>query len=130
MLELKDNLNMLDLYSNTLDTEYVKKLLKTDQLTKKDKLSILGDSMFHTMFLNKHGLKYSAKLFTYFFKIKYEQLLKKLKFNKNDIGERCDYVAQFDNSIINLEVNNNDDIHHISSITGLSIDKINSIKEN
>ena len=113
MLELKDNLNMLDLYSNTLDTKYVKKLLKTTELTKKDKLSILGDSMFHTMFLNKQGLKYSAKLFTYFFKIKYEQLLKKLKFYKNnvgknkdnDIGERCDYIAQIDNSIINLEVN-------------------------
>ena len=51
-----------------------------------------------------------GSLFTYFFKIKYEQLLKKINFYKNDvgknrdndIGERCDYVAQIDNSIINL----------------------------
>ena len=119
MLKLRKNLNLKEVYDYPLDPTYVKKLLKTCELTENDKLSILGDSMFNTMFLNKHGLKYSAKLFSYFFRIRYEALLKKLKFFKNNVGKirngsrnsRCDLVAQIDDSIINLEVNNNDSVY-------------------
>ena len=71
--------------------------------------------MFHTMFLNKHGLKYSAKLFKYFFKIEYEQLLKKLKFNKNDVGK----------TLLSKDI----PINIISEATGLSIDNIKNLNQ-
>jgi len=71
--------------------------------------------MFKTMFFNENRLKYSTKFLSYYLDISYEELLKNIKLNKNehdknkerDKGEKSDYVATINDSILNIEVNNN-----------------------
>ena len=91
------------------------------QLTKSlkgKKASIVSNTMFKAMFQNSNRIKYSCKLLSYFLDISYEELLKSIKLIKNDVdmeyredkNERCDYVAEVDGSLINIEVNNNTEI--------------------
>jgi len=100
---------LTDLKASTIDSVDIK------PLEKGEKPSILSDTMFKTMFFNENRLKYSAKFLSYYLDISYEELLKNIKLNKNehdknkelDKGEKSDYVATINDSILNIEVNNN-----------------------
>ena len=116
MKVIGDNLNSLD------DYELGKKLehqIELKELKENEKMSIISDSMFKTMFQNKNRMKYSAKLISYFIDIPYEKLLDKLKLTSNELdkekitdkSERSDYVAEIDDDIINIEINNNNTIY-------------------
>ena len=123
-----------------------------------EKISILSDSMFKTMFQNENRLKYSCKFLSYFLDATYEELLDNIHLAKNesakkrekDKGERCDYVANINGIYVNIEVNNNSSlqtmernieiaknllklgtvsIEDISKATGLTIEEINKLKE-
>ena len=80
-----------------------------------EKISILSDSMFKTMFQNENRLKFSCKFLSYFLDTTYEELLDNIHLAKNesdkkrekDKGERCDYVANINGTYVNIEVNNN-----------------------
>ena len=116
MKVIGDNLNSLDDYKlgKKLEHQIELKELKDDE-----KMSIISDSMFKTMFQNKNRMKYSAKLISYFIDISYEELLDKLKLSSNELdkekltdkSERSDYVAEVDDDIINIEINNNNTIY-------------------
>ena len=100
------------LYDYDVSREYAVQIKK---LEKGEKASIVSDTMFRTMFQNKNRLKYSVKLLSYILDISYEELIKKIRLYKNnpdkeyesDKNERCDYVAEIDESYVNIEVNNN-----------------------
>ena len=85
------------------------------ELKEGEKISIVSDSMFRTLFLNSKRIKNSAKLLSYIIDYDYEEILANLKFTKNDLdkeietnkNERCDFVAHLGESIINIEMNNN-----------------------
>ncbi|MBR2827739.1 MAG: Rpn family recombination-promoting nuclease/putative transposase [Bacilli bacterium] len=80
-----------------------------------DKISLLSDNMFKTMFQNENRLKYSAKLISYLVEVDYEVLLSKLQLVKNSFSKKKsneknrsgDYVAEINGSFIAIEVNNN-----------------------
>ena len=67
------------------------------------------------MFQNENRIKYSAKFLSYFIDVDYDNILKNIHLSKNELnkekesdkGQRCDYVAYLDGSIVNIEVNNN-----------------------
>lgn len=103
------------LYQQPIDRTYVVELEKRK---KGNKISILSDSMFKTMFYNESRMKYSCKFLSYFLDISYEDLLKNLKLSKNELnknkenskGERSDYVAKIGDVYINIEVNCNNSV--------------------
>ena len=107
-----DNLSCVDNYTVVKSDEYIQKLKEVE---KGEKVSIISDVMFKTMFQNSKRLKYSAKLISYFVDVSYEKLLASLKLVQNDFnnekyyskGERGDYVAEVDGVNINIEINNN-----------------------
>jgi predicted transposase/invertase (TIGR01784 family) len=92
-----------------------KLILKLRELGEGEKVSIISDVMFKTMFQNSKRIKYSAKLISYFIDVSYEKLLNNLRLVQNDFdnekyyskGERGDYVAEIDGTHINIEINNN-----------------------
>ena len=100
---------LYDLKVSNVNSVEIKKLKKGE------KPSIMSDTMFKTMFFHTNRLKYSAKLLSYYLDISYEELLSSIVLTKNELdkekenskGERSDYVAIFDNTRINIEVNNN-----------------------
>lgn len=102
-------------YQQPIDRTYVVELEKRK---KGNKISILSDSMFKTMFYNENRMKYACKFLSYFLDISYEELLHNLKLGKNELdkkketskGERSDYVAEFGDVCINIEVNCNDSV--------------------
>ena len=92
-----------------------KNSIELEELKEGEKISIMSDSMFKTMFQNDNRIKYSAKLISYYIDISYEELLKSIRLSKNELdknkekskGEKCDYVATINDATINIEVNNN-----------------------
>ena len=107
-----DNLDSLDNFDIVKTGEY---FIKLRELKEGEKVSIISDVMFKTMFQNSSRMKYSAKLISYFVDVSYEELLKNLKLTQNDFnkekyyskGERGDYVADLNGVNINIEINNN-----------------------
>ena len=101
-----------------LNHPYMIQLPKSTKLVDDYKISVLSDSMFKTMFFHENRLKYSCKFISYFLDITYEELLGKLRLGKSELdkkiehdkGERCDYVAYIQDSIVNIEINMNHDI--------------------
>ena len=102
---------------NLFDFEVsVKDAVKIEKLKEGEKPSLLSDSMFKAMFFNENRIKYSTKFLSYYIDISYEELLKNIHLSKNehnkykekDKGEKSDYVAVINDSIINIEVNNNE----------------------
>lgn len=98
------------------DLEIDKKdAVKFEKLEKGKKISILSDTMLKAMFQNENRIKYSAKFLSYFIDVDYDNILKNIHLSKNELnkekesdkGQRCDYVAYLDGSIVNIEVNNN-----------------------
>lgn len=72
------------LYQQRLDTTYV---LKMQKLKPGEKISILSDTMFKTMFLNDKRLKYSCKFLSYYLDISYEELLAHICLIKNEVDK-------------------------------------------
>ena len=105
-----------DLKEVKVDYETTKKYrINLMPIKEGEKISIISDSMFHTMFYHQKRIKYSAKFFSYIIDVPYKELLKKVKLVKSELdkdkvyqkGERCDYVAEINRSLLNLEVNTN-----------------------
>lgn len=103
--------------ANLFDFEVsVKDAVKIEKLKVGEKPSLLSDSMFKAMFFNENRIKYSVKFLSYYLDISYEDLLKNIQLSKNehdkyrekDKGEKSDYVVIINDSIINIEVNNNE----------------------
>lgn len=96
--------------------EYSVKLKNRKDIKKGEKISIISDTMFKTMFFNEKRIKYSAKLLSFIIDIPYERLLTKIRLSKNELdkekeyikSERCDYVAEIDGTYLNIEMNCND----------------------
>ena len=71
--------------------------------------------MLKAMFQNENRIKYSAKFLSYFIDVDYEVILNNIKLGKNELDKekefdkalRCDYIAHLDDTILNIEVNNN-----------------------
>ena len=71
--------------------------------------------MLKAMFQNENRIKYSAKFISYFIDVDYEVILNNIKLGNNEIDKekefdralRCDYIANLDDTILNIEVNNN-----------------------
>lgn len=80
----------------------------------KEKISIVNDKMFKAMLNNQDRINYSAKLFSTILDISYEEFLHHIVLINNELKketpdtkvERCDYVANFNGIILNLEMNN------------------------
>ena len=101
-----------------------------------EKVSLLSDSMFKTMFQNENRLKYSCKFLSLFLDATYEELLNNIQLAKNEVdkkherdkGERCDYVAAIKGTYVNIEVNNNSSLEvmkrNIEYITKLYAKKV------
>ena len=91
------------------------KLIKREELKEGEKLSIVSNTMFKAMFFNEKRLKYSSKLFSYLLDVDYDILIKNMRLSKNELDKdreinrelRCDFVAEIDNTYLNLEMNNN-----------------------
>ena len=110
-------MNLIDykfkcLYDLKVDKKYA---VKFEKLEKSKKISLLSDTMLKAMFQNENRIKYSAKFLSYFIDIDYEVILNNIELGKNEIDEekefdkafRCDYIARLDDTILNIEVNNN-----------------------
>ena len=106
------NYNLKSLFQAGICKEYA---ISLKPIEEGEKVSLLSDSMFKTMFQNENRLKYSAKFLSYFIDLDYEVILKNIYLDKNELdkekesskGQRCDYVAVIDNTSLNIEVNNN-----------------------
>ena len=105
--------NYISLYNNTVVKDYA---VKFEKIKEKEKISLLSDSMFKTMFQNESRLQYSCRLFSYFLEgVDYEDLINNVHLDSNELdkeyekqkGLRCDYVSSINETKINLEVNNN-----------------------
>ena len=113
-------LNLIGDNSKELYNLKISKLNKVEltKIKEGEKISIVSDSMFKTMFQNEKRKKYSCKFLSYFIDVSYEDLLKNLHLEKNELdknkekekGLRCDYVAKIDDVKINIELNNNSDV--------------------
>jgi len=109
------NQNQKELYDLPVTKEYAIKLLPTSEMTENDKISILSDVMFKTLFYNPNHLIYSAKFLSYFMDNSLEEILNNIRLGlpdppKNNVmakNEHCDYIATIDDSIINIEINCN-----------------------
>ena len=108
-----DNLDCIEDYTVVKTDKNL--IIKLRELEEGEKVSIISDVMFKTMFQNSKRIKYSAKLISYFIDISYTKLLNNLRLVQNDFdndkyyskGERGDYVAEIDGVHINIEINNN-----------------------
>ena len=81
----------------------------------KNIIPITNDSMFKTLFSRKENIKFPAKLLSYIIDMDYENILKRIRFSKNETGKenqkdiayRNDLVLEIDDTTINVELNNN-----------------------
>lgn len=95
-----------------------KNAIVLEKIKKGQKISILSDTMLKAMFQNSKRLKYSAKFLSYFIDVEYETLLENMHLYKNELdkekestkSQRCDYIAQIEETLLNIEVNNNSNI--------------------
>ena len=100
------------LYDNKVTRKYAVKLGK---LKEGEKLSIVSDAMFKSMFQTYGKEKYACYLISQFTDYSYEELLENISIVKNELdkenaykkGLRCDFVADIRGNKINIEVNNN-----------------------
>lgn len=115
MVGIKDDYYKALYKDFNVSTKNKVKLIKRDELKEGEKLSIVSNTMFKAMFFNEKRLKYSAKLFSYLLDVDYDILIKNMRLSKNELDKdreinrelRCDFVAEIDNTYLNLEMNNN-----------------------
>ena len=99
-------------YDDKVTRKYAVKLGK---LKKGEKLSIVSDAMFKSMFQTAGKEKYACYLISQFTDYSYEDLLENISIVKNELdkenaykkGLRCDFVADIRGTKINIEMNNN-----------------------
>ena len=99
-------------YDDKVTRKYAVKLGK---LKKGEKLSIVSDAMFKSMFQTHGKEKYACYLISQFTDYSYEDLLENISIVKNELdkenaykkGLRCDFVADIRGTKINVEMNNN-----------------------
>ena len=99
-------------YDDKVTRKYAVKLGK---LKKGEKLSIVSDAMFKSMFQTQGKEKYACYLISQFTDYSYEDLLENISIVKNELdkenaykkGLRCDFVADIRGTKINVEMNNN-----------------------
>ncbi len=116
MIKLRDY-NIDYLYDKKLKKEGRIELINPKDIGDNNKLSIVSDTMFKTMFFNEDRIKYSSKLLSYFVDVSYEELCKNLKLSKElldkdnyyEKGQRVDYVGRIKDTYLNIEVNNSTD---------------------
>ena len=95
-----------------------KKKFKLSNSPKGKKVTIVSNTMFKTMFQNNNRIKYSCYLISFFVNMSYERLLKNIRLIKNEVNmkyiddknESCDYVADVNGALVNIEVNNNSEL--------------------
>ena len=100
------------LYENKISKEYA---IKLGKIKENEKISILSDVMFKTMFQTKGREKYPSKFISYYTDYSFENLKNNLIFDKNELDKefvnkkslRCDYVSSIDRIKLNIEINNN-----------------------
>ena len=115
MVGIKDDYYKALYKDFNVSTKNKVKLIKREELKEGEKLSIVSNTMFKAMFFNEKRLKYSAKLFSYLLDVDYDILIKNMRLSKNELDKdreinrelRCDFVAEIDNTYLNLEMNNN-----------------------
>jgi len=100
------------LYKNKVTKEYAVKL---EKIKEDEKISILSDIMFKTMFQTSGREQYPSKFISYYTSYSFEELMNNLIFEKNELdktvsnkkGLRCDFVGAIDGVKLNIEINNN-----------------------
>ncbi len=114
------------LYSFDINRKHIVKLSPRVQI---DKISIVNDKMFHTIFNHPNGKKYVSFILSKLLEIDNNKLLKDMQIVSNDVPKdkidtvsgRCDFVCRMDDTVITKEMNNNSDI----KILHRNIDYIN-----
>ena len=111
MYKLKDSkINLGNILKTTRNSAVDNKKFKTI-------IPITNDGMFKAIFGREENIKFPCKLLSYIVDINYEELLKKLRFTKNETGKkklleksyRNDLVVIVGDTTINIEMNNNSD---------------------
>ena len=105
-------MNNKTIYDNKITKKYAVKL---EKLKEGEKLSIVSDAMFKTMFQTEGKEKYACFLISQLTDYSYEELLENISIVKNELdkdnaykkGLRCDFVADIKGNKINIEMNNN-----------------------
>ena len=100
------------IYDNKISKKYAVKL---EKLKEGEKLSIVSDAMFKTMFQSSGKEKYACYLIAGLTDYSYEDLLENISIVKNELdkdnaykkGLRCDFVADIRGDKISIEMNNN-----------------------
>ena len=105
-------MNNKTIYDNKITKKYAVKL---EKIKEGEKLSIVSDAMFKTMFQTEGKEKYACFLISQLTDYSYEDLLENISIVKNELdkdnaykkGLRCDFVADIKGNKINIEMNNN-----------------------
>ena len=108
-------MNNKTIYDNKITKKYAVKL---EKLKEGEKLSIVSDAMFKSMFQTEGKEKYACYLISQFTDYSYEDLLENISIVKNELdkenaykkGLRCDFVADIRGDKINI------DYTHVKSI--------------
>ena len=109
---------MIKLKDTKLDMKSNREVTSKDAVTKKKLKNIIpitNDSMFKTIFSRKENIKFPSKLLSYIIDMEYDDILRNLKFTKNETGKekqsdiayRNDLVLELEDTTINVELNNN-----------------------
>ena len=97
------------------DLEFILETKPRDQI---DKISIVNDDMFHTMFNHPNGKKYVSFILSKLLDIDNNKLLKDMqiisnvvpKDKKKIVSQKCVFVCQIDDTLVTIEMNNNSSI--------------------
>ncbi len=112
---------ILGLKDSNLNLENVKNIsrhskIKLKKLREGLKISMISDTMFHTLFQREEYIKFPCKLLSYIIDLSYEELLECLSFSKTETGRetegdyqyRNDLVVNVEDTKVIVEMNNND----------------------
>ena len=108
----------MKLKNTKIKMDFDRKVTEKDSVAKtklKNIIPITNDGMFKTLFSRKENIKFPAKLLSYIIDLDYEDILKRIRFSKNETGKenqkdiayRNDLVLEIDGTTINVELNNN-----------------------
>ena len=100
------------LYKKGISKEYA---IKLGELKEGEKISLVSDIMFKTMFQTSGREKFPSKFLSYYTGYSYEELMENLVFEKNELdkkvankkGLRCDFDGSIGETKLNIEINNN-----------------------
>ena len=129
------NQNIETLYSLNINNEFILETKPRDQI---DKISIVNDDMFHTMFNHPNGKKYVSFILSKLLDVDNNKLLKDMQIISNDVpknnkkilSQKCDFVCQIDNTVITIEMNNNSSIEILHRNMDYNNKQFNAIVKN